>query len=135
MTDNVKQFIEQNIDLIDQHDWLAVFNKWYTKYYMFDKTADSLQLRELFDVLQKIGILPHEHRMAREDLIIKYFDEYIDDSIFESEKTITAAGAINALHSWLGVPIIGLKAQFADMCKQRGFKMAPDSTEGRFILP
>ena len=135
MTDNVKQFIEQNIDFIDQHDWRAVFNKWYTKYYMFDKTADTLQLRELFDVLQEIGVLPHEHRAAREDLITDYLNDYIDESIFESAKIITAVGAINSLHSWLGVPLIGLKAQFVDMCKQRGFEQLQDPTKGRFKLP
>lgn len=136
MNQNVKEFIEQNIDLIDQHDWPAVFNKWYTKYYMFDKTADNLQLRELFDVLQEIGILPHEHQEAREDLITDYFNDYIDNSIFENAQTVTAVGAINSLHSCLGVSLIALKAHFVDMCRQRGFKVDPYSTNGgRFILP
>ena len=135
MNQNVKEFIEQNIDLIEEHNWIALFDKWYTKYVMFDHTIDDLQLRELFDILQEIGILPHEHRAAREELIIKYFNEYIDDSIFENAKTITASGAINALHSWLCLPIIGLKAQFVDMCKQRGFEMLSDPTKGRFKLP
>ena len=135
MNQNIKEFIEQNIDLIEQKDWTALFDKWYTKYYMLDTTADDLQLRELFDILQEIGILPNEHRMAREDLIIKYFNEYIDESIFENAKTITASGAITALHSRLGVSLIGLKSQFVDMCKQRGFEMIPDPTKGRFKLP
>ena len=135
MNQNVKEFIEQNIDLIEQQDWTKLFDKWYTKYYMFNKTADALQLRELFDVLQEIGILPHEHRAAREDLITDYLNDYIDESIFENAKTITAVGAINSLHSWLGVPLTGLKAQFVDMCKQRGFELLPDPTKGRFKLP
>ena len=135
MNQNVKEFIEQNIELIDQQDWTKLFDKWYTKYYMFDKTVDNTQIIELFDVLQEIGILPHEHRMAREELIIHYFNEYIEDQLFESAKTITASGAILALHSWLGVPMIGLKAQFVDMCKQRGFELLPDNTKGRFKLP
>ena len=112
MTDNVKQFIEQNIDLIDQHDWPAVFNIWYTKYHMFDRTADTLQLRELFDVLQEVGILPHEHIAARENLITDYLNDYIEEAIFENAKTITAVGAINSLHSWLGVSMLRLKAQY-----------------------
>ena len=135
MNQNVKEFIEQNIDLIDQHNWTALFDTWYTKYHMFDRSADNSQLRELFDILQGIGILPHEHRAAREDLIIDYLDEYIDESIFENNKTITASAAILALHSWLGVSIIELKYQFVDMCKQRGFEMLPDATKGKFKLP
>lgn len=136
MNQNVKEFIEQNIDLIDQHDWPAVFNKWYTKYYMFDKTADNLQLRELFDVLQEIGILPHEHQSAREDLITDYLNDYVDESIFENVQTITVIGAINSLHSWLGVSLIRLKEQFVDVCTQREFEEHPSSTNGgRFILP
>ena len=136
MNQNVKEFIEQNIDLIDQHDWPAVFNKWYTKYYMFDKTADNLQLRELFDVLQEIEILPYDHQEAREDLITDYINDYIDESIFENAQTITSVGAINSLHSWLGISLIGLKAQFVDLCTQRGFKVDPFSNNGgRFILP
>lgn len=134
MTEHVKQFIEQNIELIEDHNWTALFDKWYTKYVMFDHVVDDLQLRELFDILQEIGILPHEHRAAREDLITHYFNDYIDESIFENAKTITAIGAINSLHSWLGVPLIGLKAQFVDMCKQRGFKMVHDAMKGRFKL-
>ena len=135
MTDNVKRFIEQNIDLIDQHDWPAVFNMWYTKYHMFDNTADTLQLRELFDVLQEIGILPREHIAAREDLITDYLNDYIDEAIFENAKTITPVGAINSLHSWLGVSMLRLKAQFVNICKQRGFEMLPDVAKGTFKLP
>ena len=135
MNQNVKEFIEQNIDIIDQHDWTAMFNKWYTTYFMFDKTVDALQLRELFDVLQEIGILPHEHEVAREDLIIDYFNEYIEDCIFENNKTITATRAILALHSWLGISMIRLKAQFVDICTQRGFEPLPRSMEGMFKLP
>ena len=136
MNSNVKEFIEQNIELIEEHNWTALFDKWYTKYVMFDHDIDALQLRELFDILQEIGILPDEHRAAREELIIKYFNEYIDDSIFENEKIVTAGGAINALHSWLDISIIGLKAQFVDMCTQRGFEVDPESVKGgRFILP
>ena len=134
MNQNVKQFIEQNIDLIDQHDWPAVFNQWYIKYHMFDRTVDNSQLNELFDVLQEIGILPHEHRSAREDLITYYFNEYIEDKIFEHAARISASAAILALHSWLGVPMIGLKAHFIDMCKQRGFEPLPNSKEGLFKL-
>ena len=136
MNQNVKEFIEQNIDLIEEHNWTALFDTWYTRYYMFDKiAADDFQLLELFAILQEIGILPNEHRTAREELLIKYFNEYIDESIFENAKTITAVGAINSLHSWLGMPLIGLKAQFVDMCKQRGFEQLQDPTKGRFKLP
>ena len=136
MNKNVKEFIEQNINLIDQHDWPAVFNKWYTKYYMLDISVDALLLRELFDILQEIGILPHEHASAREDLIVDYFNEYIENSIFNNDKVITATGAITALRSYLGLSLVALRTHFVDMCKQRGFKVDPDSTGGgRFILP
>ena len=29
MTDNVKQFIEENITTIEQEDWQKLFDKWY----------------------------------------------------------------------------------------------------------
>lgn len=135
MNQNVKQFIEQNIDLIDQHDWPAVFNKWYTKYYMLDRTVDNLLLKELFDILKEIGIRPEEHKEAREDLIIDYLNEYIDESIFENTKTVTASGAVLDLHSWLGVSMLSIKAQFVSLCKQKGFEMLHDATKGIFKLP
>ena len=37
--------------------------------------------------------------------------------------------------SGLDISIIGLKAQFVDICKQRGFEMLPDATKGKFKLP
>ena len=129
MNRNVKTFIEHNIELIEEHNWTALFDQWYTKYHMFDRSVDLLMLRELFDVLQEIGILPNEHRAAREELIAKYFNEYIDDKIFENEKIITAGGAINALHSYLGLSLLELKSKFIDICTQRGFKVDSDNTK------
>ena len=129
MNQNVKKFIEHNIELIEEHSWTALFDQWYTKYHMFDHLVDSLMLRELFDVLQEIGILPSEHRAAREELIIKYFNEYLDDSIFENMKTIIAVGAINSLHSYLGLSLLELKSKFIDICTQRGFKVDSDNTK------
>lgn len=129
MNQNVRKFIEHNIELIEEHNWTALFDQWYTKYHMFDRSVDSLMLRELSDVLQEIGILPNEHRAAREDLIIKYFNEYIDDSIFENEKIVTAGGAINALHSYLGLSLLELRSKFIDICTQRGFTVNSDNTK------
>ena len=136
MTGNVKQFIEHNIDLIEQHEWTTLFDKWYTTYHQFDLTADAIELRELFDILHEIGIISYEHESARETLITKYFNEYIDDAIFENEHTVSAVGAMNSLHSWLGISMIKLKEQFVNLCKTRD--LAPvdhDITKGRFILP
>ena len=135
MNQNVKEFIEQNIDLIEQKDWTNLFDKWYTKYYMFDKTVDNTQIIELFDILQEIGITLYEHELARRELIKRYFNEYIEDKIFTNEKTITGTSAILSLHSWLGVEMMVLKILFTDLCDQRGFTELPHSKEGMFKLP
>ena len=134
MNNNVKQFIEKHINLIEEEDWKTLFNKWYTTWYMFDTVADDLQLRELFDVLQSADILPNKHESARKFLITKEMNNYIDDMIFEAQDSVRFVGATNNLHSRLGFNLIELKEMFIDLCKRRNFRSADTQYNTRFWL-
>lgn len=62
MVEDVKEFIEYNIDYIDKHDWETVFKNWYIydKDYYFDdfigvlEQADIDVLKESYEVRAKI---------------------------------------------------------------------------------
>ena len=62
MVEDVKEFIEYNIDYIDKHDWETVFKNWYIydKDYYFDdfigvlEQADIDVLEESYEVRAKI---------------------------------------------------------------------------------
>ena len=127
MTDNVKQFIEENIKTIEQEDWQRLFDDWYISYSMMNRDVDYRQLQELFDIFRVSGInLDKESEAARHSLIVKYMHEYVEEMQFMEEKTVTLAGAINNLHSRLGVDLIDTKKLFASVCDADGLEPTND---------
>ena len=87
MTDNVKQFIEENIKTIEQEDWQKLFDDWYIVYSMMDVNVDYKQLQELFDIFRESGInLAKESETARQSLIVKYMHEYVEEMQFMEEE-------------------------------------------------
>ena len=128
MTDNVKQFIEENIKTIEQEDWQKLFDDWYIVYSMMDVNVDYKQLQELFDIFRESGInLAKESETARESLIVKYMHEYVEDKQFMQEETVTWAGAVNNLHSRLGVNLIDTKKLFKSVCDANGLEPTDDN--------
>lgn len=128
MTDNVKQFIEENITTIEQEDWQKLFDDWYIGYSMMNKEVDYKQLQELFDIFRESGInLAKESKLARESLIVKYIHEYVEEMQFMREETVTCAGAVNSLHSKLGVNLLDVKKLFISVCESNGLEPTDDN--------
>ena len=127
MTDNVKQFIEENITTIEQGDWEKLFDDWYFSYFMIDVNADYKQLQELFDIFRESGInLAKESESARQSLIVKYMHEYVEEKQFMQEEEVTWAGAVNHLHSRLGVNLLDTKKLFKAVCDSNGLEPTTD---------
>jgi hypothetical protein len=127
MTENVKKFIEDNIEIIEQQDWEKLFEDWYFGYSMMDVDVDYKQLKELFDIFRESGInLAKESETARESLIVKYMNEYVEEKQFLEEETVTWAGAVNNLHSRLGVNLLDTKKLFEAVCDSNGLEPTTD---------
>lgn len=128
MTENVKQFIEENITTIEQQDWQKLFDDWYFSYSMMNRDVDYNQLKELFDIFRESGInLAKESERARQALIVKYMHEYVEEMQFIGEETVSYVGAINSLHSKLGVNLIDMKNLFISVCESNGLTPTADS--------
>lgn len=128
MTDNVKQFIEENITTIEQQDWQKLFDTWYFTYSMMDVNVDYKQLQELFDIFRESGInLAKESEVARQSLIVKYMHEYVEEMQFMQEETVSWAGAVNHLHSRLGVNLLDTKKLFKAVCESNGLEPTDDN--------
>ena len=128
MTDNVKQFIEENITTIEQEDWQKLFDDWYFGYSMMDRDVDYNQLKELFDIFRGAGInLDKESELARQSLIVKYMHEYVEEMQFMAEETVSWAGAVNSLHSRLGVNLLDTKKLFQSVCDANGLEPTDDN--------
>ena len=127
MTENVKQFIEENITTIERQDWQKLFDDWYIVYSMIDVNVDYKQLQELFDIFKESGInLAKESEKARQALIVKYMHEYVEEMQFMEEETVTWAGAVNSLHSRLGVSLLDTKKLFKAVCDSNGLEPTTD---------
>ena len=128
MTDNVKQFIEENIKTIEQEDWQRLFDDWDISYSMMNRDVDYRQLQELFDIFKESGInLAKESETARQSLIVKYMHEYVEEKQFMQEETVTWAGAVNNLHSRLGVNLLDTKKLFKSVCDANGLEPTDDN--------
>lgn len=128
MTNNIKQFIEENITTIEQEDWQKLFEEWYSGYFIMNKDTDYTQLQELFDIFRESGInLAKESKLARESLIVKYMHEYVEEMQFMQEETVTWAGAVNSLHSRLGVNLLDTKKLFRSVCDTKGLDPTDDN--------
>lgn len=132
---NVKEFIEDTIDLIESEDWLQLFTLWYAKYSMFDVNQDRLQLTELFNTLSEAGLgdIKAQSYEARKQIIVEHIIDYIDDLTFDGEEYINMVGCLNSLGSRLCLGLIELKQIFIDTCESRGLK-ATGSVKSQFKL-
>ena len=128
MTENVKRFIEDNIEIIEQQDWEKLFEDWYYGYSMMDIEVDYKQLKELFDIFRESGInLAKESETARESLIVKYMNKYVEEKQFLEEEIVTWAAAVNYLHSRLGVNLLDMKKLFISVCESNGLSPTDDN--------
>ena len=134
MTDNVKKFIEENIEAINDNDYKAVFDNWYDKYFLFDVDKDALQLRELFNIFIDAGIaFEAKSEEARKQVIKEGMLYYINDERFMESDYATRIGAIKSLHSRLGFGIITLSNLFIELCEEQGLEFV-DSIKSKVKL-
>ena len=79
MTDEVKEFIEDNIILIDAGDWYSVFDNWFDM-----GPTDAFYTKQLLEVLLTSGVsFPQQTLKARENVIrdkaSNFFSDWISD--------------------------------------------------------
>ena len=81
MTDNVKGFIENNIDKIDAQDWDSVIESFYETYtsVFFCGDEDFEELTKVFNAAGIDFIALTEH--ARREFMLNIIDQILDDKI------------------------------------------------------
>ena len=134
MTENVKQFIEENITTIEQQNWRKLFEDWYFIYSTTDVSVDYGQLEELFEVFREAGInLAEASELDRQSFIQDLIRAYIDDMRFMEEESVSWAGTVNSLQSRLGVNLLDIKQLFRSVCEAEGLKPTTND-KIRYIL-
>lgn len=116
MTPHVKDFIESNIDLIQNKNYKEAFTIWYLHY--SDTTKDSDYLQELFSIFQHIDIdMYNESLPARKEIISHYMYDYLDDVLANDPDVdeISLSTVIKHLNSKLDVRLIDLNELFKDV--------------------
>lgn len=111
MRGNTKTFIETNIELIEQQDWLTLFQGWYdTAYGELD--SDEVRFDDLLDTLYEAGVISLKETFeARKQIIYKEVDLIIQDWIDNLDDWTGSPGWIgiyyitDQLHSHLGLDI------------------------------
>ena len=126
----VKNFIEQNIDLIEHESYSELFTLWYLQYYKADFVDDAILLGEVFDTLQSAGInIRYDSLEIRKDIIRDIYHDYIIDT-FQREaetQTITFVGATNDLNSRLYLNLIELKKLFLEAAEKTPYVIQNNS--------
>lgn len=116
MTPHVQDFIESNIDLIQNKNYKEAFTIWYLHY--SDTTRDSDYLQELFSIFQHIDIdMYNESLPDRKELISHYMYDYLDDVLDNDPDVdeISLPTVIKHLNSKLDVRLIDLNELFKDV--------------------
>ena len=127
---DVKEFIEENIKLIEESRWEDFYMIWYEEAYG-GVQQDSRRIDELNDVLWEAGITDLKSTgNARKSVMTKVIDVIIDDWIFLNE-TGQWNGSYNYLNSlWiidlqlasgLGLDIETIKQLIYDVAMSKGF--------------
>ena len=101
MDADVKQFIEENINYIEENNWEQVFLNWYEDAYG-GLEQDKSRINELNDALWEAGITNlKETENARKAVMTRVLEVIIDDWIWQNE-TFVWNGSYNYLNSlWI----------------------------------
>lgn len=92
MTETTKTFIEENIDLIEDNDWLTFYQHWYDEAYG-EIDADEVRVDDLNDALYEAGVGdPKETLEARKQVIRKEVESIIQDWIDEWQGSANLLG-------------------------------------------
>ena len=134
MTDNVKLFIESNIQDIEDEDWNQLFTRWYAYYAPVSRSIDNIQLSELFESLSIAGIDIQSRSQDTRRWIIQAKLLYIIENMFLfqlSRNVITFAEALNQLKSYLYLSLNDLKDEFENAVKQTKYRL--DASNGKVM--
>lgn len=101
MNADVKQFIEENINYIEEYNWEMVFQNWYNNAYG-GVQQDQRRIDELNDTLWEANIASLIQTLdARKAVMTKVIDEIIDYWTSENERGVWD-GSYNYLNSlWI----------------------------------
>ena len=79
----VKEFIEDYIDAIDQHNWFRVCERWYDFALFQSLDYDETMFDQFVAIMQHVvGVdFLNEARKARRDIIYFHLDEIIQDHL------------------------------------------------------
>lgn len=81
MTDSIKKFIEENIDIIDDQKWDEVIEAWYEHCYSYFFDADEY-FKELTQVLQTADInFMTLSENARKEFMSNLIDQILHDEL------------------------------------------------------
>ena len=104
MNSFIKNFIENNINLIEDNEWEHVFLNWYNL--AEDIWPDDDVFEEFVTILKDVGVSPdlNEIESVLYDEIQWLFQNWMKDKRFEVEgmRHIGCASISDALHSHLG---------------------------------
>jgi hypothetical protein len=123
MNDAVKAFIEDNIDLIDADDFIAVYNKAYEDMY------DNQFVRELTRAFEKAGLDVYE---AREDRLYNMLEEICEEALTGGENNLHRL--LDNENNWYGYDVYNVIDFLEQMQYNLGVKLVP-ITDRIFTAP
>lgn len=110
LPEQVKRFIELNIDYIEQDRWYEVFVNWYTNgndYYLF----------EFIEALKEAGINIDDYEDERKR-VIKQVSKYIFQDKLKSSNRVTKSDMGESLASDLGLSYDDIMKIFDEVAKE-----------------
>lgn len=132
MNENLKWFIEEYIDQIDEENWEFVFDRWYNDCASDSPQEDDDLIKEFFEVLTKGNIPMVKERSldARTKIISRKLDDVISDRwgrYYSRTDTwyMNYSDIVSDLYSWLGFSLEELY-NILNQCKDDGLTPKPE---------
>ena len=114
MNNAVKAFIEDNIDLIESEDFIAVYNKAYENMY------DNHFVRDLTQVFEQAGLDVYE---AREDRLYNMLEEICEEALTGEENNLHRL--LDNENNWYGYDVYNVIDFLEQMQYNLGVKLVP----------
>ena len=134
MTNHVKNFIEENIESIEQEDWYTVFYSWYQHWGSKDVKLDYSRLDELMICLSRVmdKDIEEETKDVREQLVTEFIEHKLHMlAVYKSDLTIVQM--LTWLKSDLGLRLHELTDIVILAAEAEGYKV--DKTRGVLSPP
>ena len=120
----VKEFIEENINIIENADYERFCSVWVDNYSPRVSNTETAVLHELFDVLRSVGLnFEEESRPYREQYVLQNMIDVIKAVRDSGLESIDLSSVVKALKSNLSVGLIAALALFKEAAKQIGLLM------------